>query len=694
MGNRITHSFDHFKRRRRIHRHFVRHTLVDTLVARKLPPDATASLPETLLATAGETPEKAVARLHSHAQGLSTREAAARLARHGPNEIGQDRPLPWWRHLWQCYQNPFNILLSVLAVVSWLGGDTRATGVIIAMVVLSTLIRFVQEGRSHRAADSLKAMVSTTATVLRHKAAAQSVGQPAEPRQTEIPLRRVVPGDIVVLSAGDMVPADCRVLGARDLFIAQAAMTGESLPVEKFVDDDAGTPATGGPLERRNLLFMGTNVVSGSATALVVITGSHTYFGSLAARVMTGEQTVTAFQAGINSVSWLLIRFGMVMVPVILLVNGLTKGNWAEAALFALSVAVGLTPEMLPMVVTSTLAKGAVMLARKQVVVKRLDAIQNLGAMDILCTDKTGTLTQDKVAVARKDDAFGQPSEEVLRYAYLNSFHQTGLKNLLDRAVLEHVELQGALRIAQDLHKIDEIPFDFERRRMSVIVSRHDGQHELVCKGAVEEVLAQCTRVRCAPGPVPHDEPLDASVLERVQQVARAHNQDGLRVVAVAVRVLPPDQLQYAVADEADLTLVGFIAFLDPPKDSAAPALQALAAHGIQVKVLTGDNELVTARVCHQVGLPAVKVLMGAQLEAMDDAELALAAGQHQVFAKLTPLHKERIVRALRANGHVVGFLGDGINDAPALRAADVGISVDSAVDIAQEAADDVVLAF
>ncbi len=620
---------------------------------------------------------------------MSAREAAARLARNGPNEVEHQKPLSWWLHLWHCYKNPFNLLLTVLALVSYLSADAKATTVIGVMVGLSTLIRFVQEGRSHRAAEGLKAMVSNTATVIRRDPGTKGTDTRAPPRRLEIPIRKLAPGDWVALSAGDMIPADCRVLTARDLFIAQAAMTGESLPVEKFAERRGDAQ---GPLEQSNLVFMGTNVVSGSATALVVATGSRTYFGTLASKVMATDPAPNAFQAGVNSVSWLLIRFALVMVPIVLLINGFTKGNWTEAFLFALSVAVGLTPEMLPMIVTSTLAKGAVLLSRKKVVVKRLDAIQNFGAMDVLCTDKTGTLTQDKIALARKCDVFGKASDAVLNFAFLNSYYQTGLKNLLDRAVLERVELATELKLKQDYRKIDEIPFDFERRRMSVVVSERDHHHELICKGAVEEVMAVCTRVRVEGGHDPKEAPLDAAMLARVQQFTRELNEEGLRVVAVAMKELPTSQTTYSVADEAGLTLIGYIAFLDPPKESAAPSLKALAAHGIRVLVLTGDNELVTASVCRHVGLPAGEALLGSQVESMSDAVLAQAVEQHLVFAKLTPLHKERIVHALRANGHVVGFMGDGINDAPALRAADIGISVDSAVDIAKEAADIILL--
>ncbi|MDI1259977.1 magnesium-translocating P-type ATPase [Aquabacterium sp.] len=663
---------------RRAPRLWGRHALVATLASHgpaKPPPESIAS---GLLLIAADDVAAALARLGSSASGLSAQEAAARLSRDGPNEVAHEKPLPGWLHLWHCYQNPFNLLLTALAVISWLSADAKATVVIGAMVLLSTLIRFVQEGRSHRASQSLKAMVSNRATVLR------GLSQPVD-----IPTSGLVRGDVITLSAGDMVPADCRILAACDLFMAQAAMTGEPLPVEKFAEHQ---PSGDSALDQNNLVFMGTSVVSGSATALVVATGSKTYFGTLASHVIATDEAPNAFQAGINSVSWLLIRFAMVMVPIVLLVNGFTKGNWLEAFLFALSVAVGLTPEMLPMIVTTTLAKGAVLLSRKKVIVKRLDAIQNFGAMDVLCTDKTGTLTQDKIAIERHTDVLGHPSEEVLAFAFLNSHYQTGLKNLLDHAILDHVELQAELKLEQDYRKVDEIPFDFERRRMSVVVSERDEHHELICKGALEEVIAVCTHVRFADGPGSREEPLDAARLARVQQVTQALNQEGLRVIAVAMKETPPDQTIYSVADENQLTLIGYIAFLDPPKDSAAPAIKALLDHGVTVKVLTGDNGAVAAHVCGQVGLSTKQVLLGSEVESMSDAALAIAASQYQVFAKLTPLHKERIVQALRAHGHVVGFMGDGINDAPALHAADIGISVDSAVDIAKEAADIILL--
>ncbi len=690
---RMTESYSRFLQARRVLRHFGRHPLIDSFASHGPAAAAPAPLEHALLKAARETPAAALTRLATSTQGLSPAEAALRLRRDGPNEVAHEAPLPAWLHLWHCYKNPFNLLLSVLALLSWFGADAKATAVITVMVLLSTVVRFVQEGRSHHAAESLRALVSNTSSVIRSTVnLPQPAAAQAQIAHQEIAQHDLVAGDILALSAGDMIPADCRVLSARDLFIAQAAMTGESLPVEKFAEQRSSSDQL---LEQDTLVFMGTSVVSGTATALVLATGGRSYFGSLALKITASDLAPNAFQSGVNRVSWVLIRFALVMVPIVLLVNGFTKGDWSEALLFALSVAVGLTPEMLPMIVTSTLAKGAVILSRKKVIVKRLDAIQNFGAMDVLCTDKTGTLTQDRIALARHADGLGAPSERVLDYAFLNSYYQTGLKNLLDRAVLSHVELATELRLKQDYSKVDELPFDFERRRMSVVVARKNaaGQdsHLLICKGAVEEVLAICNQLH-ADTATAQDSPFDAAARERANAFAQGLNAEGLRVVALAMKELPSAQTRYTIADETALSLVGFIGFLDPPKESATPALKALAAHGIVVKVLSGDNALVSARVCQQVGLPASTVLLGAQLDEMNDAALGLAVEQHQIFAKLTPLHKERIVRALRAAGHVVGFMGDGINDAPALRAADIGISVDSAVDIAKEAADVILL--
>ena len=688
--------FAGFLRTRHIARHFRRLAVLDsvthTTVSREVPP----TLAQTLVAAAHSDSAELIDRLGTHTDGLSEAEAQALRQQHGLNEVEHEQPLSRWVHLWHCYKNPFNLLLTLLAGVSLATDDVQAAVVIGTMVVLSTVLRFWQEAKSNKAADALKAMVSNTATVMRRDFSADAAPVFGKfygaslhikgAQRIELPIKQLVPGDLIVLSAGDMIPADCRVLSAKDLFVSQAAMTGESMPVEKFphqADRD-----TRNPLELENIVYMGTNVVSGAATAVVLTTGNATYFGALAQRVGATDRGPTSFQTGVNKVSWLLIRFMFVMAPLVLFINGFTKGDWPEALLFALSVAVGLTPEMLPMIVTSTLAKGAVFLSRKKVIVKRLDAIQNFGAMDVLCTDKTGTLTQDKIFLARHVDIWGQESDDVLEMAYLNSYHQTGLKNLLDVAVLEHVEVHRELNVGTAYSKVDEIPFDFNRRRMSVVVAEHDRPHVLICKGAVEEVLSVCQYVRHGDA----QEVLTDELLARIRSVTAAFNEEGLRVVGVAARSMARGRDTYTLADEQGLTLIGYVAFLDPPKESTAPALKALAEHGVAVKVLTGDNELVTAKICREVGLDQQGLLLGNDIERMSDAELAVAVETTNVFAKLTPTHKERIVRLLKANGHVVGFMGDGINDAPALRTADIGISVDSAVDIAKEAADIILL--
>lgn len=688
--------FAGFLHSRHISRHFRRLVLFDTLsetkVSREIPPGIAHFLQVSSLAE----PDTLLEGFNSHADGLSEAQAEEIRNRVGLNQVDHEKPLPWWVHLWLSYRNPFNLLLTFLAIISYLTADMKATIVISFMVLFSTMLRFWQETNANKAADALKAMVSNTATVIRRDISADAAPIFEEyfgarvhvkpSRKIELPIKLLVPGDIVVLSAGDMIPADCRLLTAKDLFVSQAAMTGESMPVEKFAKQRDGD--TKNTLELDNILFMGTNVVSGAANAVVLETGDRTYFGALANRVTATDRSVTSFQAGVNKVSWLLIRFMLVMVPLVLIINGFTKSDWTETLLFALSIAVGLTPEMLPMIVTSTLAKGAVIMSRRKVIVKRLDAIQNFGAMDILCTDKTGTLTQDKIFLARHVNVWGEEFDDVLEMAYLNSYYQTGLKSLLDVAVLEHAEVHTELNPALNYRKIDEIPFDFTRRRMSVVVSEKENHHELICKGALEEILSICTQVQHG------DEvkPLTEELLSNIKQITADLNEEGLRVVAVAAKDLPPRKETYGVVDECDLTLVGYIAFLDPPKESTAPALQALADHGVAVKVLTGDNELVTAKICREVGLEQQGLLLGSDIEDMNDAQLSKEVESHNVYAKLTPAHKERIVRMLKTNGHVVGFMGDGINDAPALRAADIGISVDTAVDIAKEAADIILL--
>jgi Mg2+-importing ATPase len=628
-----------------------------------------------LLELATLTPATALSKLGTSLDGLSASDANRRLRQHGPNTVAHVEHKNPARRILELLLTPLSLLLMGLAAVSYVTGSANSAAVIAVMVVLSTLLSFVQEFRSGQAAARLQAMVHTTATVLRKES--------AKPR--EVPLAKVVPGDILHLSAGDIVPADARVVASKDLFVNQSALTGESMPVEKFCDAGAGDAKSA--LELSNVVFMGTNVVSGTASVAVAATGPRTYFGSIAADVAIDRQ-LTSFDRGVTRFTWLIIRFMAVMVPLVFLVNGFTKGDWLQALLFAVAVAVGLTPEMLPMIVTINLAKGALAMARKKVIVKRLNAIQNLGAMDVLCTDKTGTLTQDKVILEKHVDVFGEESEHVLEYAYLNSFHQTGLKNLLDLAVLDRIDVHERLEVDSKYSKIDEIPFDFQRRRMSVIVAERGGPHILICKGAVEEVFSICASTEQHGREVPMPE----SHAAELGELTRKYNDDGFRVIAVAYKRLPDSKTTYAIADEKDLVLAGYIAFLDPPKESAGAAIAALQEHGVAVKILTGDNDAITRTICRHVGLPVADILVGGEIDALSDGQLGARAGQTCVMAKLAPAQKARIINVLQAGGHVVGFLGDGINDGPALKAADVGVSVDTAVDIAKESADIILL--
>ena len=612
-----------------------------------------------------------LARLSTSEAGLEEVEAANRLGQCGPNEVAREAHHTWWHRLWTASRNPLVILLIVLAIISFATDDFRAGTVMMLMVVLGLGLRFVQETRADTAAAKLKAMISVTATVLR--------GGEAK----EIPIRQLVPGDVIKLSAGDMIPADVRLLSAKDLFVIQATLTGESLPVEKTEAPDARTGVR--LLECGNMCFLGTSVESGVGKAVVVATGAQTYFGKVASS-LAGQPVETSFDKGIKRYTWLMIRFMLIMVPLVFVINGITKHNWHDAFFFSMAVAVGLTPEMLPMIVSVCLSKGALAMSKKKVIVKRLNAIQNFGAMDVLCTDKTGTLTMDHVILELHCDVFKHESKEVLRDAYLISHFQTGLKNILDRAVLRHQEVHQQLSVDQH-KKVDEIPFDFSRRMMSVVVESPDGQRQLLTKGAPEAVFKRCTHFE-SEGEIFEMEPILAGdLIEQVNDLS----EDGFRVLAVANKKVE-HRAAYAKADEEGLVLTGYLAFLDPPKDSASKAIAALNQHGVSVKVLTGDNDLVTRKVCTEVGINAEKILLGSAVEKLTDAQLAESVEQVHVFARLSPADKHRIVCALQRNGHVVGFMGDGINDAPALRAADVGISVDNAVDIAKESADVILL--
>ncbi len=611
--------------------------------------------------------------LQTAGTGLTTEQAEERIARIGPNRIAHERSRGILRELAGRARNPLNALLATLAVIAWVTGDHRAAFVILAIVALSVGLAFVQEHRSNQAAARLRALVRTTATVLRDGEA------------REVAVEALVPGDVVRLSAGDLIPADLRVLSGKDLYVNQSALTGESMPVEKHADlpDTAGTD----PFALCNLCFMGSNVVSGSAQGVILCTGAATVFGGLADTV-AGERVETDFDRGIRRFTWLMLRFILVMVPAVFVINGVTKGDWLQALLFALAVAVGLTPEMLPMIVTMNLAKGAIAMAGKRVIVKRLNAIQNFGAMDVLCTDKTGTLTQDRIILQYHLDFEGEESTRVLEYAFLNSHYQSGLRNLLDEAIVQHVKRPEHAGIVARFAKVDEMPFDFQRRRMSVVLDRGDGTHLLIAKGAVEEIFAVCDRYALGDS----GGALDPGHFDDARREMETLNSEGFRVVAVAYREIADPKPAYTVADETGMTLLGYVAFLDPPKETVAAALTALRRAGVSVKILTGDNDIITRTVCSQVGLPPGHILLGPAVDAMDDAALETAAEATTVFARLAPGQKARVIEALRRRGHVVGYLGDGINDGPALKTADVGISVDTAVDVAKESADIILL--
>jgi Mg2+-importing ATPase len=609
--------------------------------------------------------------LHTTPEGLTQAEAEARARTVGPNEVAQERRRDWFVRLLIILRNPLVILLAALSSISFATGDARAGTVMACMVVLSATLRFVQEARADAAAAKLKAMIHVTAAVFR------------DSKAQEMPLRDLVPGDIINLHAGDMIPGDVRVLSAKDLFVSQGTLTGESYPVEKFHDSDP--KASNSPIDLKNICFMGTSVESGTATAVVVVTGVNTYLGTMAGSI-TEEAPPTSFDRGLSRFTWLMIQLMAVMVPLVFLINGFTKHDWKSAFFFAMAVAVGLTPEMLPMIVSVCLSKGAIAMSRKKVIVKRLNAIQNFGGMDVLCTDKTGTLTEDRVVLQRHCNVAGRETDEVLLDGYIISHFQTGLKNLLDTAILNSSDFHQQALI-EKYKKLDEIPFDFTRRMMSVMVETPEGKAILLTKGAPEEIFHQCSQFELD-GKL---SPMDPGLMKGLRDEYASLSSDGFRVLAVAVKELPGKQ-SCSKEDERDLVLKGYVAFLDPPKGTAAIAIQALHKHGVGVKILTGDNDLISRKVCRDVGLEPDPMLLGEAVEKMSDTELADSVEKTTLFARLTPAHKQRIVRLLRSKGHVVGFMGDGINDAPALHAADIGISVDTAVDIAKESADLILL--
>ena len=629
--------------------------------------------------------------LETSITGIREEQVATLRDAYGENKLTKATEVSLWKKIYESIINPFTVILLVIAIISLItnvilakpGEEDPTTSIIIVVLVLiSGGIRFVQELKSDKAASNLSSLIINTSTVIRDGV------------QQEIPIEELVVGDVIKLSAGDMLPADALLIETRDFFIQQSSLTGESESIEKkamWIPSEEETQKT--VLESERFVFMGSNVVSGSALAVILVTGNDTMIGRIE-KTLNNFDEPTSFEKEMNTISWLLIRLMLVLVPVVFVINGLTDSDWLEAGVFALSVAVGLTPEMLPMIITASLAKGAVIMAKEKVVIKKLNAIQDLGAIDILCTDKTGTLTQDEIILEYPLDIHANLDLGVLKIGYLNSYFQTGLKNLLDRAIItrtekESIEHEDLRELSTRYKKIDELPFDFERRRMSVIVKEesHEGAL-LVTKGALEEMLSISAHVQDGKEIHPITEEIRQNILEAVSQL----NEQGLRVLGVSQKFYPNASHRFAVEDESNMILMGYLAFLDPPKPSAAPAIQALKEHGVMTKILTGDNEKVTQTVCERVGLPVDHILLGTDIEEMDDATLAIEAEKTTIFAKLSPEQKARIIRLLKVNGHKVGYMGDGINDAPSLKVADVGISVDTAVDIAKEVADVILL--
>jgi Mg2+-importing ATPase len=622
--------------------------------------------------------------LDTSIEGLSPIDAAQRLRDYGPNEITYEKRSPWYIYLFKSFLDPFILILLAIVFLSYFTDVAFASTIekswvtiiiISIMILISVILRFTQEYKSQITADNLKDLIPTTTAIKRKGSEA-----------CEIVMTNVVTGDIIHLAAGDLIPADMRLIQTVDLFISQSSLTGESEPVEKFADTK-GDMKNKNVSDLDNIALMGTIVVSGSAKGVVLQTGNNTYFGSIAESIAkdVGE---TSFEEGVKSVGMLLIRFMLIMVPIVFLVNGITKKDWLGALLFSISIAVGLTPEMLPTLVSTNLAKGAISLSQKKIIIKRLSSIQNFGAMDILCTDKTGTLTEDKIVLEKYLDLEGNENERVLRHGYLNSYYQTGLKNLLDLAVIERANKKGIDEALNIYKKVDEIPFDFTRRRMSVVVESKGNKRQLIAKGAVEEIVSICSFVEIKKEVLPITDEVKDNIFATVTSL----NSQGMRVIAVAQKNDVPDVDIFGVKDETDMVLIGYMCFLDPPKESSISAIKALHKHGIDVKILTGDNDIVTKKIASDVGIASDTIVLGSDIENLTDEKLYTLASNTNILAKLSPIQKERVISVLQDNNHVVGFLGDGINDAQALKQADVGVSVDTAVDIARESADIIML--
>ncbi|MBZ4204019.1 magnesium-translocating P-type ATPase [Mycoplasma tauri] len=613
----------------------------------------------------------------------------------GKNSLSKKNKNVILKRIIEAFFNPFSIILMILSLISLimdviipLSQDKNAEPatiiIIMSMVLVSGILHAIEDSKNSSSASKLIQMVQTTTKVERNGV------------YYEIPLDEVVVGDIVILAAGDIIPADLRILSAKDLFVSQASLTGESEPVEKFASSRYINTEVQSVTDLNNVAFMGSNIISGSAKAIVIVTGDNTYLGQVAKKI-NEKPAKTSFEKGINAISWLLFKIMISVVPIVFLIVGLknySNGHkWIEALMFAISVAVGLTPEMLPMIVTSTLAKGATKMSKKKTIVKSLNSIQNFGAMDVFCTDKTGTLTLDQVVLQMHLDVLGHEDFNVLKYGFLNSYYQTGLKNLLDLSILNKTEelsdTVAELRNLETVYKkIDEIPFDFNRKRMTVLVKNKNSDIEMVTKGAVEEILSVCAYLELNN----EIKKLDKSMIDKVLKQVDKLNDQGMRVIAVARKKNPSNEGKFSVEDEKDMTLIGYLAFLDPPKESTASAIKNLYELGVDVKILTGDNARVTKAICDKVGIPTEGIILGKDLIGIEYEQLKDLVNKHNIFAKLSPNQKADIIQALKDKGHVVGYMGDGINDAPAMKAADVSISVDTAVDIAKESANIILL--
>lgn len=613
--------------------------------------------------------------LRTSEKGLSEEDAKKRLEEYGENQVNAQKPVPGWKIFLRAFNDPFVFVLAFLMIISFLTNDLDAGIVMAVMILASTLITFVQEYRSQKASIELKEFIENTCAITR------------EGQTNEISMENVVPGDLLTLETGDMIPADAVLIWTKDLFVNQSSLTGESMPVEKFAEVEQKTAEQSSAVEMSNLVFMGTDVLSGQAKAIILKTGQNTFFGDIAQNA-TKQRNATSFDRGLTQISKLLLRMVFILFPIVFVLNGLTKGDWTQAFFFAIAVAVGLTPEMLPMIVTTNLAKGAMTLSKEKVIVKELPSIQNLGSMDVLCTDKTGTITEDRVVLVQHLDSSGNENDEVLDVAYMNAFYQTGWKNLMDNALIDYYNENDKQLPYNEIEKIDEIPFDFARRRQTAVVKVDNNHQLMITKGAVEEMEDACTSVRWNNKTVP----LTEELRKKLRELNRKLNEQGMRVLTVATRVDAHNEAVYSVDDEKNMQLLGFVCFLDPAKETAEPAIDSLHHHGVAVKVLTGDNDVVAKKVCNDVGIEVNEWLLGRDIEKMSDEELANKVDEVHLFAKLNPQQKSRIIEILQTKDHTVGFMGDGINDAPALRTADVGISVDTAADITRDASSIILL--